>query len=69
MYVIKVEDKYYVAKVFIGTDDSYTADVAISEDIDDALIFNGADGWHVMKFLKSCDGDTDFQYVKVEYDG
>lgn len=69
MYAIEVEDKYYVGKVIIGTDDSRTADVGISEDIDDALLFDGIEGLFVMWFLQRCDGDVKFRYVQVEYDG
>lgn len=69
MFVIEVEDKYYVEKIVIGTDDSSTAHVGITEDIDYALLFDGADGWFVMKFLQSCDGEVSFRYVEVEVDG
>lgn len=66
MYAIKVEDKYYVEKVIIGTDDEGRgAFVGISEDIDDALLFDELDGWFVIMFLRSCDGDADFKYVEV----
>lgn len=69
MYVIEVEGKYYVEKVIIGTDDSSSAFVGISEDIDDALLFNGVDGLFVTLFLQSCDGEVRFRYVEVEVDG
>lgn len=69
MYVIEVEDKYYVAKVIIGTDDSREAFVGISEDIDDAILFDGIEGLFVMEFLKRCDGYVKFRYVEVEVDG
>lgn len=69
MYVIEVEDKYYVGKVIIGTEDTRTADVGITEDIDDALLFDGAEGWHIFKFLQSCDDSVNFRYVEVEVDG
>ena len=65
MFAIKVEDKYYVSKVIIGTDDSNTAIVEISEDIDDALLFDELDGWFVIMFLRSCDENVDFKYVEV----
>lgn len=65
MYAIKVEDKYYVSKVIIGNEDSTTAHIEISEDVDDALLFNELDGWFVIMFLRSCDGDVDFKYVEV----
>lgn len=69
MYVIEVEGKYYVEKVIIGTDDSSTADVGITEDIDYALLFDGVDGLFVLGFLQSCDGEVSFRYVEVELDG
>ena len=69
MYVIEVEDKYYVEKIIIGTDDSRTADVGITEDIDHALLFDGTDGLFVLGFLQSCEESVKFRYVEVQVDG
>ena len=69
MFAIKVEDKYYVAQVIIGTDDNRTAVVGISEDIDNAILFDHVEGLFVLYFLQHCDGDVRFRYVQVEYDG
>lgn len=69
MYVIEVEDKYYVEQVIIGSVDNKTADVVLSEDIDYAHLFDGVDGVFVMYFLQCCEGNTKFRYVQVEYDG
>lgn len=69
MYVIEVEGKYYVEKIIIGKDDSSSAFVGISEDIDYAILFDGVDGLFVKWFLQSCDGDVRFRYVEVVVDG
>ena len=69
MYVIEVEDKYYVEKVIIGEDDSSSAFVGITEDIDYALLFDGVDGLFVTYFLQSCDEEVRFRYVEVKVDG
>lgn len=69
MYVIEVEGKYYVDKVVIGTEDSCTAFVGITENIDYAILFDGVDGLFVLGFLQRCDKGVSFRYLEVECDG